>query len=282
MALMLACGLLLAAGVVGVVCWGGADVGLPPVEGPPGRSSPGLVARRYLWYLTLAVVSGLGSGVLVAGAGGRLAMRLLAATAGESAQGRLTEADEVVGRISAGGTITFVVFVALFFGTASGVVYLVIRRWLPRGRLGGLTYGAVLLVAAATRLDPLRADNPDFDLVGPGWLAVVVFGALVVVHGMLVAAVAGRYSQALPSPSRDRRSLARHAPLGLLLPAAPVVVLLAVAGALAVALSRLEPLVAFLRSSRFVAGGRVALGIAGLVALPGSVSALIDIAGRQP
>ncbi len=98
--------------------------------------------RRFLWYVTLAVVSGVGSGILIAGAGGRLAMRLLAATASEAAQGRVTEADEVVGRISTGGTIGFTVFAALFFGMSSGVVYLLIRRWLPRGRLGGLTYGA--------------------------------------------------------------------------------------------------------------------------------------------
>jgi hypothetical protein len=94
-------------------------------------------------------------------------MRLLAATASEAAQSRVTEADEVVGRVSTGGTIGFIVFTALFFGMSSGVVYLMLRRWLPRGRLGGLTYGALLLVVAATRIDPLRAGNPDFDIVGP-------------------------------------------------------------------------------------------------------------------
>lgn len=282
MALMVVCGLLLVAGVLGVVFWGGVEVTLPDDEGSPDRRPPGLVARRYLWYLTLAVVSGVGSGILVAGAGGRLAMRLLAATASEAAQGRVTEADEVVGRISTGGTIGFIVFAALFFGMSSGVVYLLIRRWLPRGRLGGLTYGALLLVVAATRIDPLRAGNPDFDIVGPGWLAVAVFGALVIVHGMLVAAVAGCYSRVLPLPSWARRSLVPHAPLALLLPAAPVFVLIAVVGAVAVALSRFQPVVAFLRSSRFLFVGRVALVAVALAALPGCASALVDLVGRQP
>jgi len=37
-------------------------------------------------------------------------------TAGPEAQGRVTEADEVVGRISVDGTLGFVVFTGLFLG----------------------------------------------------------------------------------------------------------------------------------------------------------------------
>jgi hypothetical protein len=60
-----------------------------------GRTcSPGLVLRCYLWYLTVAVTSGLGAGILAAGAGGRVVMRLLAVTAGADAQGRITEAGQ--------------------------------------------------------------------------------------------------------------------------------------------------------------------------------------------
>lgn len=186
-------------------------------------------------------------------------MRLLAATAGDAAQGRRTEAQEIVGRISVGGTIGFVVFAALFFGLATGAIYLLIRRWLPSGRLGGLSYGALLLVLAGTRIEPLRPGNRDFDIVGPGWLAVAVFGALVVLHGMLVAALAGRYSTVAPLPSFDRRSFATHAPLALLLPAAPILVPIAAVGVVAVALSRVQPLLAFLRSRRTSVIGRVVL-----------------------
>ena len=59
--------------------------------------------RRYLWYLTLAISSGVGAGILAAGAGGRLVMRLLAVTAGPDAQGRVTEAEQVIGRITVDG-----------------------------------------------------------------------------------------------------------------------------------------------------------------------------------
>jgi hypothetical protein len=279
---MAACGVLVLVGLVLVVRWGGTGFEAPgagsDTEGPP---SPGLVARRYVWHVTVAVVAGLGSGVLLAGAGGRLAMRLLAATAGDAAQGRVTEADEVVGEISLGGTIGFVVFTGLFFGLATGGLYLLLRRWLPPGRLGGAAYGGLLLVLAATRLDPLRAENPDFAIVGPGWLAVVVFAALVVTHGMLVAAVAGRYSRVLPLISRRAPALVAHAPLLLLGPMAPVLVPLAAVGALTVILARAEPLAQGLRSRSVTIAGRVVLAAVALAALPGFVSSVADILGRQ-
>ena len=43
-----------------------------------------------------------------------------------------------------------------------------------------------------SRLDPLRADNFDFALVGPDWLSIVAFTALALFQGMLTWAVAAR------------------------------------------------------------------------------------------
>jgi hypothetical protein len=63
---------------------------------------------------------------------------------------------------------------------------------------------------------------------------------------------------------------------------APVGGVVAVFGVVALALSRLKPLAAFLASRRAAVIGRVVLAVAGLVAIPGSASALIDIAGRGP
>src|SRR5215207_6966226 len=169
MVLMIVCGALVLLGLVAAARWGGLEV-QPAEPQDPERLTPAGVARRYARAVTLGVVAGVGAGILVAGAGGRLAMRLLAATAGDDAQGRLTEADQIVGRISIGGTVGFIVFTALFLGAGSGILYMLVRRWLPGGRLGGLAFGALLLVIAGTRLEPLRADNPDFGIVGPGWL----------------------------------------------------------------------------------------------------------------
>jgi hypothetical protein len=279
MAVMLTCGVLVLLGITAVVRWGG--LGVQPAGGPGERDdspSPGFVASRYLWYVTVAVVSGIGSGLLIAGAGGRLAMRLLAATAGDAAQGRETEAEEIVGRITTGGSIGFIVFTGLFFGLATGALYLVIRRWLPSGRLGGLAFGMLLLIIAAPRIDPLRADNPDFGIVGPGWVAVLVFTALVLVHGMLVAALAGRYSRTLPPPSLRRRTLIAYAPVLLLLPVVALAVILAAVGLLAVGISRAQPVIQAIRSHATAVAGRIVLAVGAIVALPGFVSAVIDIA----
>jgi hypothetical protein len=277
------CVVLVLAGLAAVVRWGGLTVKPPPAPTPADAAEPPavtLVVRRYLWAVNLAVVAGVGAGIMAAGAGGRLVMRLLAVTAGDGAQGRITEADQVVGRISAGGTAGFVVFTALFFGTATGGAYLLVRRWLPAGRAGGLAYGVLLLVLAGTRLEPLREGNVDFDLVGPGWLSVAAFSALVLFQGMLVAALAGRASRAVPLLGRDPRAIAAHAPLLLLAPLAPVVGILTVVGGLVVLATRARPVVAAWHAHRLVPVGQVVLALVVLIALPGFVSAVADIIGR--
>jgi hypothetical protein len=278
------CIALVLAGLVAAVRWGGLAVRPPP--SPPDAADPadrppvGLVVRRYLWYLTVAVASGVGAGLLAAGAGGRLVMRLLAVTAGPDAQGRVTEADQIVGRISVDGTLGFVVFTGLFVGLATGPLYLLVRRWLPAGRAGGLVYGALLLVVAGTRIEPLRPGNPDFDLVGPGWVSVAAFTALVVFHGVLVAALAGRVSRAVPLLGAGPRAIAAHAPLLLLLLLGSAVLLLAIVGVMVVLACQVPAVVAAWRDRRLVTVGRVALAAVAVVAFPGFAAAVVDILGR--
>jgi hypothetical protein len=276
---MVLCGVLVVGGLAATARWGGLS--FQTLDG----AAPVTAAQRYFWNLTVAVTAGVGAGLLVAGTGGRLVMRLLAVTAGDQAQGRRTEAEEVVGRISAGGTIGFVVFTALFFGLATGIVYILVRRWLPAGRLGGLAFGALLLVLVGSRIEPLRADNPDFDLVGPSWLALATFGALVVIHGMLVAALAARYSRSLAPFSAGSRAWLGYAPLLLLAPIFPVLAFFGAGGAVAFLVGKAAgPPSEFHpgMSHRALIGGRAVLCVAALVALPGFVSAVTDIAGRGP
>jgi hypothetical protein len=285
MSVIVVCVVLVLAGLTVVVRWGGLTVQPPPAPAEqaadPTEPPPvSLVIRRYLWWLTIAVASGFGAGALAAGAGGRLVMRLLAVTAGPDAQGQITEAGQIVGRITAGGTTGFIVFTALLLGLPSGAAYLLLRRWLPSGWAGGLAYGAVLLVVAGTRVEPLRRGNPDFDVVGPGWVSVVAFTLLVVFHGMLVAALAARLSRGLPLLAAQSRAVAAHAPLLLLAPLAPLAVVAVVAGAVAVLASRIPQVVAAWRAGAMMVIGRVALALAGLLAVPGFTSAVVDILGR--
>jgi hypothetical protein len=278
------CLIVVLTGLLAVIRWGGLAVQPPPTPeqdqtDPSGRPPVGLVVRRYLWYLTLAISAGLGAGILAAGAGGRLAMRLLAVTAGPDAQGRITEADQVVGRISLDGTLGFIVFTSLFFGAASGAAYLLLRRWLPGGRAGGVAFGLLLLVLAGTRLEPLRPGNPDFRLVGPGWVAVAAFAALVLLHGMLVAALAGRLSRAVPLLAPTPRAIVAHVPL-LLLALGSVALVAAIVGIVVVLASQAPAVAAAWRDRRAVIAGRVVLALVALVALPSFASAVIDILGR--
>src|SRR5215218_944754 len=294
MAVVVVCVLLVLAGLAAVVRWGGLTVQppldpAPPPDGPADVSAAdapddpppaGLVARRYLWYVNLALASGFGAGLLAAGAGGRLMMRLLAVTAGPGAQGNITEAGQVVGRISVDGTIGFIVFTALFLGLASGVLYLLLRAWLPVGRMGGIVYGALLLVLAGSRLEPLRRENPDFDLVGPGWVSVVGFTAQELFHGMLVAALAARISRSVPLLGTRPAAFAAHAPLLLLAPLVPVAVTVALVGALVVLATRIPAVRTAWRLPTLARAGRIGLALVALLALPGFVSDMADILAR--
>jgi hypothetical protein len=197
MAVMAVCGALLVAGLAAGVTWSGRTFCAPAVD---GELSAVKVARLFVWYSSLVLVAGVGTGVSVIGAGGRLAMRLLAVTAGGEAQGRITEAKEVVGKITVNGTIGFVLFNGIIVGVAAAALYLVVRRFLPSRRLGGVVFGLALLVVLGTTLDPLRNENPDFDIIGPGWLAILVFTVLAVAYGVVLAAIAARLSAWLPLP----------------------------------------------------------------------------------
>jgi hypothetical protein len=278
------CIVLVVVGLLAIVRWGGLAVQPPPAPAdddtvPADRPPVSLVVRRYLWYLTLAISAGVGAGILAAGAGGRLAMRLLAVTAGPTAQGRITEADQVVGRISAEGTLGFIVFTGLFFGATSGAAYLLLRRWLPGGRTGGVVFGALLLVLAGTRLEPLRPGNPDFDLVGPGWVSVAAFAALVLFHGMLLAALAGRLSRAVPLLALTPRAIIAHVPL-LLLALGSVALVAAIVGIAVVSASQVPAVAGVWRDRRLVTAGRVILSLVALAALPSFARAITDILGR--
>ena len=276
MAVILVCIVLVLAGLAVAVRWGGLAV--PPAPGE-GRDWA-LVARRYLWYVNVAVIAGLGAGLLIAGAGGRLAMRLLAVTAGPEVQGTLTEAEEVVGEITAGGTTGFIIFTALFMGLPTGALYLLVRRWLPSGRLAGLAFGALLLVTLATRVDPLRPANVDFDVVGPGWVSVAVFSALALVHGMVVAGLAGWAGHHLPLLGRSPRAVAAYLPVVALVLFPPVAVVVVLTGAVVVLLSQARPVADLWRSARLVVAGRVLLVVLLAVTLPAFTAAVAGILGR--
>jgi hypothetical protein len=201
MALMLVCVLLALVGVAAIAAWGTLGIEAPAAEAGGGRAASAV--RRYLWWANLVISGGLVTGICAAGAGGRLVMRLLAATSPD-ARGAVTEADQTVGEITVGGTLGFLLFAALPLAILASVAFAFSYRWLPRGRLAGLLYGLLLLVVLGSRFEPLRSNNPDFRLLEPAWLAVVAFALLVLADGMLTAAFMSWYSRRLPLPAGHR------------------------------------------------------------------------------
>ena len=276
--LMLGCGVLVAVAVVLAWRWRGHVLSLPawaaPVDG--GRARP---VRALAWLGAVALLTGLLVGVLVVGPAGRLAMRLLAATSPE-AQGRLTEADQVVGQITLSGTLAFFIFVGVPFGLAVGVAYALAAFILPRGLAGGAVFGVASLVVFGSTLDPLRSDNPDFDIVGPGWLSVTAFAVMAVLTGVLTAPIAGRFGAALAYPKAWWAVW--MVPVGVVAVAVLATVPVALVAALAGALVFVSALSVSARSrERYWRRGRTAiqaaLGVAVVLAVPGFVSAVSAI-----
>jgi hypothetical protein len=111
-------------------------------------------------------------------------------------------------------------------------------------------------------------------------LSVLLFGALAILQGTVLAAIAGRLSRSLPLLTRRNWPATGAA----LLPAVvlfPIGVVLALGALGALAFPRVLPWFLTLRASRSgVLTGRVLLTVAVLATLPAFVAAVISIWGR--
>ena len=229
-----------------------------------------LLAGRGAGGLVGAVVAG----ILVIGFGGRLMMRVLAASSSEEVQGLITDMEAVVGRVTVGGTIGFVVFVGSGAGIIGWLLRISLRRWLPgRSILAGLVgsgIGAGLLARSSALLDPA---SPDFAFLSPAWLAVGLIVGLIVTFGMLLSVLSDRWAQMWPTPDSARSAL-------WLTPLAPLMVLPPIAvgvGVVAAAHARLGPLDQFGWSGRLDQAGRLGVGLAAIIGGMSTLAAAAEI-----
>ena len=146
--------------------------------------------------LVIGVLGGIPAGLLVGGIVNRLIMRILALLNDEKA-GIMTGNGNVIGEITAGGTFGLILFVGIASGAVGGLVYVLIRRWLPGGPLlKGVAFGLVLLCFSGTIV--FDRDNIDFALFGPR-LSVGLFALLFPLYGVAVSFIVERYDRYVPA-----------------------------------------------------------------------------------
>ncbi len=165
------------------------------------------------------------AGVLTIGAGLRLMMRVLAATSPDDVQGRLTEADEIVGNVSVGGSMFLIVIVGMGAAVVGLALFSILRRWLPNRSLAGGLVGVAIGAGVAVRPSGLLTSaNSDFTLVAPVALAVALCVATLVLFGATFGVLVDRLAPRWPRPGWSPRGVVSVLPFGALLLAPPLFV----------------------------------------------------------
>lgn len=183
----------------------------------PVELRPGLTRLDWLLRHWLAVaLAGVVTGVAVGGGGGRLFMRLSALAAPSEAVGRVTEAGNVVGEITLGGTVGFVVFVGIMSGIVGTMLYVAVEPWLAWGRRwGGLVFGVFLAAVAVPASDAMSPHNPDFVILQRPVFNVTIILSLFLLYGVVMSVLVD-VADRLLAPAVQRASRLRVAMLGMI------------------------------------------------------------------
>ncbi len=157
----------------------------------PGTLSDRLIGRTR--WIAIRGLAGVTSGVLVLGIGGRLVM-LASRLLHPETTGRLTENGNRIGDFTVEGTLALLVFGGLAGGLFASVVWTIVKDWVPDNSLlvglGAVAMGGFLLV---------EADNPDFQILSPPGLDLVLLLSLVFLFGVVLHRVDSVLERRLPS-----------------------------------------------------------------------------------
>lgn len=145
-------------------------------------------------------------GILVAGLGGRIVMRL-ATIIVPSATGRFTENGNQIGDITLSGSLGLILFGGLFFGLAGGTVWVVVSPWIPGAGFRRAVL-AMPVAVALTGISLIQGDNPDFRILQHDRLVVAMLLALVALTGMSIALFDDWLDRRLPEAGAGSKAAA--------------------------------------------------------------------------
>jgi hypothetical protein len=178
------------------------SVAQPAFDASHDRSSLGRLAGP-LRDVARGGLAGLLTGILVAGLGGRIVMRLAAIIVPTSA-GRFTENGNQIGDITSSGSLALILFGGLFFGLSGGVIWVVVSPWIPGSGFRRAIL-AMPIAVALTGVGLVKGSNPDFQILQHHGLVVAMLLVLVALAGASIALLDGWLDDRLPRPGRSGR-----------------------------------------------------------------------------
>jgi hypothetical protein len=145
---------------------------------PPNRQRRGQVAagmRADARLVAAAVAAGVLLGLVLAGIGGRLAMRVMTLTSDPAVLGMVTDDGFIVGEFDLSQSVRFVVEDGMGTGILAALAWLAVRPLLGGPHwIRHVTYAGTLgLLFGAVTVHP---GGVDFTALHPVWLSVVLFG----------------------------------------------------------------------------------------------------------
>ncbi len=167
-------------------------------------------------------LAGLLTGVLIAGIGGRIVMRV-AALLVPAAAGQFTENGNRIGDITASGSLGLVLLAGLFFGLAGATVWVVVSPWIPGAGLQRALL-AMPIAVALTGVTLIQGRNPDFRVLQHDGATVALLLLLVAAAGLSISLFDSWLERRLPRPGALRAADVTYLTLsaaggGLILPA---------------------------------------------------------------
>ncbi|MEA2451473.1 MAG: hypothetical protein QOG04_183 [Actinomycetota bacterium] len=144
--------------------------------------------RRAAAHLSSGVWGGILSGFVIGGIGGRLAMFVLRLTSDPSIRGLDTDDGFKIGSLT--GSTLFLVGITMAAGMLGGLVYLLVRGWLPQQHRALYMASFFGLFGGATIVKP---DGIDFTRVEPHVLSICFFILLPALYGAAVSIVTERF-----------------------------------------------------------------------------------------